>query len=130
MVGNGVCQIASTVYNTALIGGLQIVERHQHDHQLEYVPGGQDATVASSGYRSLADFKFKNTYKYPIYISAYYNDGVATVDFWSNHDAKEGYEYYVESVNTGYKSYQTYLHKLKDNTEVSKTFIAKTYYYK
>lgn len=130
MIGNGVCQIASTIYNTALNGGLEIVERYPHDHLLEYIPGGQDATVASIGYSSLADFKFKNTYKYPIYISAYYKDGIATVDFWSNHDAKEGYEYYVESIQTGYKRYTTYLHKTKDGVEVSKDFIANTYYYK
>lgn len=130
MIGNGVCQIASTIYNTALYGGLEIVERYPHDHFLPYIPGGQDATVSSSGNYSLADFKFKNTYKYPIYISAYYSNGVATVDFWSNHDAKEGYEYYVESVRTGYSRYVTYLHKTKDGQEVDKTFIANTYYYK
>ena len=130
MIGNGVCQIASTIYDTALYGGLEIVERYPHDHFLPYIPGGQDATVSSSGNYSLADFKFKNTYKYPIYISAYYNDGVATVDFWSNHDAKEGYDYYVESVRTGYNRYVTYLHKTKNGQEIDKTFIANTYYYK
>lgn len=130
MIGNGVCQIASTIYNTALLGGLEIVERRQHAQLLPYVPGGQDATVVSSGSQSLTDFKFKNTYNYPIYISAYYNGGVATVDFWSNSNAKEGKEYTVESVSLGNKTYETYLHTFQNGTEIAKTFIAKTHYYK
>jgi len=130
VIGNGVCQIASTMYNAALIGGLEIVQRYQHANELTYVPGGQDATVASNGNWSLLDFKFKNTYDYPIYISAYYSGGVATIDLWSNENAKRGKEYYVESVKVGYKSYQTYLHTLENGQEISRNFIAYTHYTK
>lgn len=130
MIGNGVCQIASTIYNTALIGGLTITERHQHQQLLPYVLGGQDATVVSNGNYNALDFKFKNTYKYPIYISAFYNNGVATVEFWSNSNAKEGKTYTVESVALGNMTYQTYLHTIKDGVELEKTAIAKTHYTK
>lgn len=130
MIGNGTCQIASTIYNTVLLAGLEVVERHQHGNQLTYVPGGRDATVVSSGNKSLLDFKFKNTYKYPIYISAYYNNGVATVEFWSNSNAKEGKTYDVESVSLGNQTYETYLHTYQNGVDISRTFIAKTHYYK
>ena len=130
MIGNGTCQIASTIYNTVLLAGLEVVERHQHGNQLTYVPGGRDATVVSSGNKSLLDFKFKNTYKYPIYISAYYNNGVATVEFWSNSNAKEGKTYDVESVPLGNQTYETYLHTYQNGVDISRTFIAKTHYYK
>ncbi len=130
VIGNGVCQIASTIYNAALIGGLEIVERYQHANELTYVPGGQDATVASNGNWSSLDFKFKNTYDYPIYISAYYGGGVATIDFWSNENAKKGKEYYVESQKVGYKAYRTFLHTLENGQEISRDFIAYTYYTK
>lgn len=130
MIGNGTCQIASTIYNTALLAGLEIVERHQHGEQLSYVPGGRDATVVSSGSKSLLDFKFKNTYQYPIYISAYFKNGIATVEMWSNHNAKEGKEYDVESVSLGNRSYETYLHTYQNGVDIGKTFIAKTHYYK
>lgn len=128
MIGNGVCQIASTMYNTALIGGLEIKERHQHQLLLPYVPGGQDATVVSNGNNNVLDFKFKNTYKYPIYISAFYNNGVATVEFWSNNNAKEGKEYTIESVPLGNRTFETYLHTYQNGIEINKSFVAKTYY--
>jgi len=130
MIGNGTCQIASTIYNTALLAGVEIVERHQHSNQLTYVPGGRDATVVSNGNKNLLDFKFKNTYQYPIYISAYYKNGVATVDFWSNSNAKEGKTYDVESVSLGNKTYETYLHTYQNGVDISRVFLAKTHYYK
>jgi len=128
MVGNGTCQIATTIYNTTLLAGVEIVERHKHQAPMTYVPGGQDATVVSSGNANLLDFKFKNTYKYPIYISAFYGNGVATIEFWSNSNAKEGKEYKVESVSLGNRTYQTYLHTYQNGVEIAKKPIAKTYY--
>ena len=128
MVGSGTCQIATTIYNTTLLSGVEIVERHQHQKYNTYVPGGQDATVVSNGTANLLDFKFKNTYKYPIYISAYYGNGIATVEFWSNSNAKEGKEYKVSSVPIGELAYETYLHTYQNGVEIDKKFIAKTRY--
>ena len=127
-VGNGVCQIATTVYNTALLGGLEIVKRYPHAKKSVYVPGGLDATVASYASGWNVDFQFKNTYKYPIYISAYAVNGTAHVDFWSNHDAMEGKTYTTESVKLGNRYYQTFLHTFKDGVEIKKEEIAKTWY--
>lgn len=129
-VGNGVCQIATTVYNAALLGGLEIVKRYPHDKKSVYVAGGLDATVASYASGWNVDFQFKNTYKYPIYISAYVTGGVAHVDFWSNSNAKEGKTYTTESVKTGSNSYKTYLHTYQNGVEISKSFIASTWYTK
>jgi len=129
-VGNGVCQIATTVYNTALLGGLEIVKRYPHDKKSVYVAGGLDATVASyvSGWN--VDFQFKNTYKYPIYISAYTVNNKAYVDFWSNSNAKEGKTYTTESVQLGPRYYKTYLHTYQNGLEISKSEIAATWYTK
>ncbi|GAA0181736.1 VanW family protein [Clostridium sediminicola] len=66
-LGGGICQASSTLYNVALLAGLEIVERHHHTYPSSYVPVGQDATV---DYGNL-DVKFKNNGEYPIYISAY-----------------------------------------------------------
>ncbi|MEQ8236449.1 MAG: VanW family protein [Syntrophomonadaceae bacterium] len=63
-VGGGVCQVASTLYNTALEGGLQIVERHPHTLPVTYVAPQRDATV---GWPS-TDLKFKNTLGRPLRI--------------------------------------------------------------
>lgn len=129
-VGNGVCQIATTVYNTALLGGLEIVKRYPHDKKSVYVPGGLDATVASYASGWNVDFQFKNTYQYPIYISAYAIGGVAYVDFWSNSNAKEGKTYTTESVKLGPRYYKTYLHTYQNGVEINKSEIASTWYTK
>lgn len=127
-VGNGVCQIATTTYNAALLGGLEIVKRYPHAKKSLYVPGGLDATVASYSSGWCVDMQFRNTYKYPIYIKAWSYNGVAYVEFWSNHDAKEGYEYTTSSVQIGQRGYRSYLHKWKDGEEVDVSLIETTWY--
>lgn len=54
--GGGVCKIATTLYNLAVLSNLEIVERYNHSMPINYVPYGQDATVAYG----VKDFKFKN----------------------------------------------------------------------
>ncbi|MBQ6323989.1 MAG: VanW family protein [Bacilli bacterium] len=127
-VGNGVCQIATTTYNAALLGGLEIVKRYPHKKKSLYIDGGLDATVASYNSGWCVDMQFKNTYQYPIYIKAYSENGNAHVEFWSNSNAKDGFEYTTESVKIGVRGYRTYLHKWKDGVEVDKSVIATTWY--
>ena len=127
-VGNGVCQIATTAYNAALLAGLEIEKRYQHEYIAPYVEGGLDATVASYGDNSYIDMSFKNTYKYPIYISAYYIGDTAYVDIWSNSNAKEGKTYKTESVKIGPTSYTTYLHVYKDGEEIEKKKLSTSWY--
>ena len=127
-VGNGVCQIATTTYNAALLGGLEIVKRYPHAKKSLYVPGGLDATVASYSSGWCVDMQFRNTYEYPIYIKAYSYNGVAHVEFWSNHDAKKGLEYTTSSVKIGVRGYKSYLHTWKDGQEIDVKEIDTTWY--
>jgi len=62
--GGGVCQTSTTLYNAALLAGLEIIERHQHRFAPEYVPPGRDAAVAFEN----IDLRFKNPYPFPIRI--------------------------------------------------------------
>ena len=55
-VGGGICQVSSTLYNSVLLAGLEIVERSAHSLAIDYVPLGRDATVVYG----LRDFIFKN----------------------------------------------------------------------
>lgn len=55
--GGGVCKIATTLYNLSVLSDLEIIERNYHSMPINYVPYGQDATVAY-GFK---DFSFKNT---------------------------------------------------------------------
>ena len=127
-VGNGVCQIATTTYNAALLGGLEIVKRYPHEKRSAYVPGGLDATVASYAGGWCVDMQFRNTYQYPIYIKAFSENGYAHVEFWSNHDAKGGLEYQTSSVRIGNIGYRSYLHTFRDGQEIEVKPIATTWY--
>ena len=44
-LAGGICQISSTLYNSALLANLQIVERRNHSFTTSYSPAGRDATV-------------------------------------------------------------------------------------
>lgn len=87
-VGGGICQISSTIYNTALLANLEIVDRSNHQFQTSYVQPSRDATVSWGG----LDFKFKNNRKYPIKIVSSAKNGVAKVTFYG---IKEETEYEV-----------------------------------
>jgi vancomycin resistance protein YoaR len=69
--GGGVCQVASTVFNAALIAGTPIIERHAHTKPVHYVPVGKDATV-NYGY---LDLRFKNNRNGPLIIKTSLQNG-------------------------------------------------------
>lgn len=60
--GGGVCQVSSTLYNAALLAGLDVTERHAHSRRVSSVPPGRDATTAFG----IADLRFVNTTGRPI----------------------------------------------------------------
>ncbi len=62
--GGGICQLASTIYNAGLLGGLEIVERHPHSRPVSHVPPGRDATISS--WRK--DLKMRNPFPHPLIL--------------------------------------------------------------
>lgn len=66
-VGGGICQVSSTMFNTVLYAGLEIVSRTNHSIPSDYVGLGRDATVSDYG----TDFIFKNSLKNPVFIKSY-----------------------------------------------------------
>ena len=84
-IGGGICQISSTLYNTALLANMEIVERRNHQFVTSYLPAGRDATVVYGS----TDFKFKNTRKYPVRIVASINSGIATVTMFGIKEEEE-----------------------------------------
>lgn len=104
-VGGGVCQISSTMYNTQLKAGILPTERRNHSKPVSYVPRGLDATLASGS----IDYKFKNTYDYPIIINTYTKDSNLYIEFWSNKEVNKNITYEPISFTNG-RSAQTYLY--------------------
>lgn len=77
-IGGGVCKIASTLYNVAVLSNLKIIERHNHGMPVPYVPYGQDATVSYGA----KDFKFMNNTQGPILIWAIGIDNILYIGFY------------------------------------------------
>ena len=70
-IGGGLCQVSSTLYNAALLGNLEIVERLNHSQAIGYLPIGRDATIATGS----VDLKFKNNRDHYILIGAEVSGG-------------------------------------------------------
>ena len=66
--------------NAQLKAGILPTERRNHSKAVSYVPRGLDATLASGS----IDYKFKNTYDYPLVINTYTSGGRIYIEFWSN----------------------------------------------
>jgi len=79
-LGGGICQTSSTLYNAMLTTQILSVERIHHTISSGYIPKGQDATV---DYGNL-DYKFKNTFKYPIYIEGFISNRNIYFNIYSN----------------------------------------------
>lgn len=66
-IGGGVCQIATTLYNAALLAELQITQRQNHSMSVGYVKPSQDAAIAGT----YKDIKVTNPYETPVYVEGY-----------------------------------------------------------
>lgn len=69
-VGGGLCQLAGIIYHTALVAGLDVLERHSHSVDIyreeeRYTPLGADATVVY-GYK---DLKLINPHSFTVQLS-------------------------------------------------------------
>ncbi|MNX79661.1 Vancomycin B-type resistance protein VanW [compost metagenome] len=69
-IGGGICQLSSTLYNAAALGGLGIVERHPHLRRVRSVPPGRDATV----WYGRADLRLANNGPFPVRLEARLDD--------------------------------------------------------
>lgn len=62
--GGGICQLATTLFGTALRANLKIVERGNHSKPVHYAKTARDATV----YYGVVDLKFQNALGHPILV--------------------------------------------------------------
>ena len=77
-IGGGICQVSSTLFNTAVLSDLNIVYRTNHSLTVSYVPLGRDATVSDGS----IDFKFENSTGEPIKIVASASGGTNTISIY------------------------------------------------
>ncbi len=152
-IGGGVCQAATTLYNTLLKAELEIVERHNHSMIVGYVEPSMDAAISEGS----KDLKFKNDTDAPIYLEAYTaNRSIffnvygketrdlknRTVEYKSevlekiepgedkvtiDNSLPEGYEQVTQAAHIGYKA-QLWKIVYKKGKQVSKKVINSSYY--
>ena len=79
VVGGGVCQVTTTLYNAVLRAELDVAYRKNHSMMVNYVYPGMDAMVSP---QDNADFKFVNSSNYPIYIEAYVTGDRICINIW------------------------------------------------
>ena len=74
VLGGGICQVATTLFNAVFVAGLEIVERHNHTLYFTHYPAGRDATVTSGGAKN---FMFRNDTDHYIWVHGS-SDGITT----------------------------------------------------
>jgi len=87
--GGGLCQVSTTMYRTALFGGLEITDRRPHSYAVSYysqiMGHGLDATIYVGG----QDLKFVNDTEYPFLIHTYVDDDYELyINFYGTSDGR------------------------------------------
>lgn len=108
--GGGVCQVSSTLYRAVIQANIRSTERRNHSMTVSYAKPGLDATVAA-GY---IDYKFVNTYDFPIYIQGYLSGNQVVFNIWGNKEAMGGKTY--ELVNEILETYNYGTEEVQDST--------------
>lgn len=81
--GGGICQVSTTLYRAVMRANIRSTERTNHSLTVSYSEPGLDATVANP----YLDYKFVNTYDFPIYIQGYVSGGVVNFTIYGNVEA-------------------------------------------
>ncbi|MGL6278446.1 MAG: VanW family protein, partial [Gaiella sp.] len=79
-VGGGVSQIATTMYNAAFFGGMQIVTHQPHEFYISRYPMGREATVSWGG----PELIWRNDWPAAVLVDMSYTDTSITVRLYSS----------------------------------------------
>ena len=79
VIGGGLCQVSTTMFNAVAKLGYEIVERHAHGYYIDRYPIGLDAAVFDPG----VDFRWKNDTDAPVFLWSWNDATSLTFDVWS-----------------------------------------------
>ncbi len=98
LVGGGVTQGASTLYNSVMMADLEVTERAASGWPLDYVPIGREAAISAEG----SNFCFRNDRASPVYIVAYCDLEAKTItcEIWGE-PLEDGMTVQITSEKTG-----------------------------
>lgn len=72
-IGGGVCQVSTTLYQTAFLAGFPITERWEHGYMLGYYNDGQGPGMDATVYSPIVDMRFINNTPHHLLIENYYS---------------------------------------------------------
>jgi vancomycin resistance protein YoaR len=78
VIGGGLCQVSTTIFNAVAAQGYEIVERHAHGYYIDRYPIGYDAAVFDPG----ADFRWRNDTANPVFLWSWSDWTSITIDVW------------------------------------------------
>lgn len=73
-IGGGVCQVSTTIFQTAFWSGFPITERWEHGYMLGYYNDGEGPGMDATVYSPIVDLRFINNTPHHLLIENYYNE--------------------------------------------------------
>jgi vancomycin resistance protein YoaR len=80
-VGGGVCQVSTTVFQTAFWAGFPIEERWPHGYRVRYYDDGEGAGMDAAIFSPLIDLRFINDTPHHLLIENYFNERHQSLTF-------------------------------------------------
>lgn len=77
-IGGGICQSSTTIYNAAILCGMDIEERYCHYFKSTYIDAGRDATI---DYGNL-DLKLSNPFSYQLFMKCWMSGTKLTCEIY------------------------------------------------
>ncbi len=96
ILGGGISQVASTLYNAAILSDLTVTDRYNHTYAPAYVHAGFDASVLGAN----EDLKFVNSTELPLRIQASIIDGMVSISLVGTDTREYRVEISYEEVET------------------------------
>ena len=87
VLGGGICQVSTTMFNAAGNAGLKITERHNHSLYISHYPKGRDATVTGGG----KNLRFVNDTDHYIWIRGASTGIKTTITIYGTNDGRKGH---------------------------------------
>ena len=85
VLGGGICQVSTTMFNAVAEAGLQVTERHNHSLFISHYPLGRDATVTGGG----KNLRFKNDTDHYIWIRGSSTGVSTTITIYGTDDGRK-----------------------------------------
>ena len=122
--GGGVCQTSTTLFNAALLSGLEIKQVRNHSKTSAYAPRGRDAMVNDGD----SDLKFTNNFDHSVYVKCYRSGNKVVAAIYGSSKDRVGVNIHVDNFTyNGLPAAKTY-RTITKNGKSEKSYIYTSVY--